>query len=170
MAFEVDPEEQVEFCLEELARPRGAFWPEKPKQRPGTQDAEHTWVQWEILYDWAIECLPRGNWLRIKLETGRCQIGRKCECSSKVQTWSYKPVVPKPGCADSWTLSTTSLIQSWLGLKSPFSPRSAGNAQTWLGSTAMKIAKRTLGKGKPLSQLDSGQAQDQSEVSEACRE
>lgn len=47
MAFEVDPEEQVEFCLGEWARPRGAFWPEGETQAKAQRqkDAGHTWVQ-----------------------------------------------------------------------------------------------------------------------------
>lgn len=50
----------------------------------------------------------------------------------------------------------------WGGVKeSVFSPRSAYNAQPWLGPTAVNIA-RTFSKGEALSSLDCGQAQEQS--------
>lgn len=46
MTFEVDPKEQVEFCLGEWARPRGAFWSEGKTQAKAWRhrDAGHTWV------------------------------------------------------------------------------------------------------------------------------
>lgn len=44
-AFEVDPEEQVEFCLGEWAR--GTFWPEGATRAKAQRhkNAGHTWVQ-----------------------------------------------------------------------------------------------------------------------------
>lgn len=122
MAFEMDPEEWVEFCLGAQARVRGAFWAEgatrakiQTQRLRAERQAQKCRVQWVLWCDWPMGCLPRGNSLKMKPDTGRCQIGRNSECYSRVWIWSYEPVIPKPGHADFWALHTTSLSQSGWG-------------------------------------------------------
>lgn len=118
IAFEVNPKEWLEFCLGEWAR--GAFWAEgtQTQRFRAEGQTQKCKVQSVVWGDSPTGCLPAGNWLKMKPDTGRCRIGRNNDCYSRVWTWSCEPLVSKPGYADSWVLSTTSLSQSGVESKS----------------------------------------------------
>lgn len=116
IAFEVNPKEWLEFCLGEWARARGAFLVEGTQMRRFAD----TKMQGPISGLW---------WFAYGVPASRKLTENEAR-HRQVLDWKeewllfqslnlvYEPVVSKPGYADSWALSTTSLSQSEVGSKS----------------------------------------------------
>lgn len=68
-----------------------------------------------VICSWGA-CLEETDWKWSQKQAG-ARLGRTVNVSPRVWTWYYKPVIPTSGCADSWVLSTTNLIQSGVGSK-----------------------------------------------------